>query len=53
MDATGPNASKQNAALQDKIQRLESVTGSQPSQPITNSGKITKFKAFNFEKRTY
>jgi len=23
------------------------------SQPITNSGKITKFKAFNFEKRTY
>ena len=26
--ASGPNASKQNAALHEKIQRLESVTGS-------------------------
>lgn len=32
---------------------MESVTGSHSSQPITSSGKITKFKAFNFEKRTY
>ena len=39
--------------MQDKLQRLESVTGSHSSQPITSSGKITKFKAFNFEKRTY
>lgn len=28
------------------------MTGSQLSQP-SNSGKVTKFKAFNFEKRTY
>jgi hypothetical protein len=28
------------------------VTGNSLSQP-TNSGKVTKFKAFNFEKRTY
>ena len=49
---SGPSGNKGNQALIDKIQRLESVTGTSTSQPM-NSGKITKFKAFNFEKRTY
>ena len=42
---------KPNQALLDKLQRLESVTGAQAQ--THNSGKVTKFKTFNFDKRTY
>jgi len=42
---------KPNQQLVDKLQRLESVTGAQAQSQ--NTGKITKFKTFNFEKRTY
>ena len=36
----------------ERLLRLESVSGQSVSQPVS-SGKITKFKAFNFERRTF
>lgn len=45
-------SAKQSAALAEKIQKLEFVTGSTfTSGPVIRS--VTKFKAFNFDKRSH